>query len=91
MILYLRYNHVPNSWLFARVAIAGDFDGPDVGFVQLLFARAAARQFQFDTLLQQRGGDDEDDEQHERQVQQRRDVDFTQRHEMTALAEASHD
>ena len=49
------------------------------------FPLAAARQLQVDALLQQRRGDDEDDEQHEREVQQRRDVDFTQRHHVTAL------
>ena len=38
--------------------------------------------------FQQRAGDDEDDQQHERQVQQRRDVDFAQRHQRIALGKA---
>jgi hypothetical protein len=46
---------------------------------------AAPGKPQVDALLQQRRGDDKNDEQYEREVQQRRDVDFTQRHQITAL------
>ena len=73
--------------LFVERINAGvaDFDGADVALFNLPVRLAAAREFKIDALFQQRRGDDENNEQHECKVEQRRDVDFAQRHEMTAL------
>src|SRR5882762_3771562 len=72
------------------IPLRTDFQRPEILFPQRSVRFAARRQFQLEPLLEERRGDDEDDEQHERQVEQRRDVDVAQRHQRTALREAAH-
>ena len=52
---------------------------------RVLIFLAARGQIQLDALLQKRCGDHENDQQHERQIQQRRDVDVAERHQGIAL------
>src|SRR2546430_2356434 len=72
------------------ISLRTDFQRPEILFPQRPVRFAARRQLQLEPLLEERRGDDEDDEQHERQVEQRRDVDVAQRHQRTALREAAH-
>lgn len=73
------------------VTRVGDLNGADIAFIQFLFGLAAVGQVHIDTLLQQRRGDDEDDEQHEREVEERSDIDITQRDQRVALGKSSQD
>src|SRR5206468_12065828 len=66
------------------------FDCPKIVLPQSPVRIAALEQLQLQSLLKQRGRNDKDNQQDERQVEQRRDVDFAQRHQVAALGEAAH-
>ena len=56
-----------------------------MGRVNGRILRAAGWDHQVHAAFQQRRRDHEDDEQHERQIQQRRDIDLAERRETLAL------
>jgi len=80
-------HHMPAQ---RHLAGGADVHGADVGLLEFVVGATALRERQVQALLKQRRGDDENDQEHERQIQQRRDVDVTQRHERIALGKAAH-
>src|SRR5581483_1606597 len=69
------------------VALGTDFHCANVLFLQLIAVCLSDTrgQLEIQSLFQQRRGDDEDDQQHERQIEQRSDIDVTQHHQRIAL------
>jgi len=67
-------------------ALRIDLHRPHVALINFLVGLPRCFwQVQRQTFFEERRGDDEDDEQHEREVEQRSDINFTQRDQRTAL------
>ena len=73
-----------------RVTGFVDLDGMDLLGVDGLAGRVGCRDRHIDAFFEERRRDHEDDEQDERQVQERRDVDFAQGAVRGSLAESLH-
>src|SRR6185436_18211182 len=73
------------------LALRAYLDGADILRVDFfVIGDVAGGQLEIKALFQQRRGNDEDNQQHERQIEQRSDIDVTQRYQRIALRKSAH-